>query len=189
MGKIVPVNKSLNEGKNNNLQRFLLILACVIVFIIFALQKFTPQYTLPSADDLLGNNTEVSTQIPEQALAEIYFNVSIMGVIEATPERLESDFGIDSSIYSSCVGRYTDGRFGIADVIMLSPRPGFEDEVREALQTIKLSRINLFRNYDIYNSYQLAEEGLIFQRGDYYILTMIENAATVREIIETYIPR
>ena len=171
------------------MQRFVLALACIIVFIIFALQKFAPQYTLPSADDLLGNSTEISTKAPEQALAEIYFDVSIMGVEEATPQRLEDDFGIDPSIYYSCVGRYTDGRFGIADVIMLSPRPGCEDQVREALQTIKLARMNLFRNYDIYNAYQLAEDGTIFQRGDYYILTMIENDTAVRKIIETYIPR
>ena len=171
------------------MQKFLLIVACIIVTIVFALQGFSPRYSLPSADDLQADGQEVSTDAPEQALAEIYFNVDIMGVQEATPERLESDFAIDPSIYYSCVGRYTDGRFGIADVIMLSPRPGHEDDVREALQTIKLSRMSLFRNYDIYNSYQLAEDGAIFQRGDYYILTMIENAESVREIIETYIPR
>ncbi len=164
-------------------------MACIIVAIIFALQGFAPQYSLPTADDLQAGGQEISTDAPEQALAEIYFDVSIMGVEEATPQRLETDFGIDPSIYYSCVGRYTDGRFGIADVIMLSPRPGYEDEVREALQTIKLSRMSLFRNYDIYNSYELAENGAIFQRGDYYILTMIDNEEAVREIIESYIPR
>ncbi len=171
------------------MQKFLLIMACIIVTIIFALQGFAPRYSLPTADELESGGEEASADAPQQALAEIYFDVDIMGVEEATPQRLENDFGIDPSIYDSCAGRYTDGRFGIADVIMLSPRPGKEEEVREALQTIKLSRMSLFRNYDIYNSYELAENGSIFQRGDYYILTMIENEEAVREIIEAYIPR
>jgi len=46
-------------------------------------------------------------------------------------------FGLDDSHWSSVYGRYTNGRFGIADVFLIRPRPGHEDEVRECLETIK----------------------------------------------------
>ena len=170
------------------LQRFLLILACIIVTIIFALQGFAPQYSMPTADELKSGEVRTGGE-PEKALSEIYFDVSIMGVEEVTPQKLESEFGIDPFIYTYCGGRYTNGRFGIADVIILYPRSGYEDEAREALQTIKLSRINLFKNYDIYNSHELAENGTISQRGGYYILTMIDNEEEVWNILEEYIPR
>ena len=169
------------------MQRFILILAIIIVTIIFALQGFDATYHLP---EIIGEEQSVSEdpQGPEQAITDIYFNVSIMGVQDATPERLESDFGIDPEIYTSLYGKYTDGRFGIADVIIMRPRSGQEDEVREALQTIKLSRMSLFQNYDIYNAYSIAENGTIYQRGGYTILLMIDNEEQVREIIDSYIP-
>ncbi len=169
------------------MQRFILILAVIIVTIIFALQGFQATYHLP---EVIGEEESVSEdpQGPEQAITDIYFNVSIMGVQDATPQRLEDDFGIDPSIYTSLYGKYTDGRFGIADVIIMRPKAGKEDEVREALQTIKLSRMSLFQNYDIYNSYSIAENGIIYQRGDYTILLMIDNDEAVQEIIDSYIP-
>ena len=150
------------------MQRFILILAVIIVTIIFALQGFQATYHLP---EVIGEEESVSEdpQGPEQAITDIYFNVSIMGVQDATPQRLEDDFGI-------------------ADVIIMRPKAGKEDEVREALQTIKLSRMSLFQNYDIYNSYSIAENGIIYQRGDYTILLMIDNDEAVQEIIDSYIP-
>ena len=169
------------------MRKLIIVVASLLVVVLFILQGFQQTHPLPEPD-----NNRQSTATGEgiaDALDAIYFDVSIMGVQDATAERLASDFGVDTSCLSAVYGRYTDGRFGIADVIMLSPRPGYEDEVREALQTIKLSRMSLFRNYDIYNSYELAENGAIFQRGDYYILTMIDNEEAVREIIESYIPR
>ena len=156
-----------------SLQRLLLIFSCIILVILFALQGFQPQYRLPTSEQL----------------EEDYFDVEIMGVQEATSEKLESEFGLDPSIWLSVHGRYTNGRFGIADVFMIRPRVGYEDEVREALETIKLSRMNLFRNFDVYNSLSIAENGSIYRRGDYYILLMIEDEERAREIISQYIPR
>ncbi len=170
------------------MQRLMLIIASIIVTIIFALQGFAPKYTMPTADELKAGEVRTVGD-PETALSEIYFDVSILGVEEVTPQKLEEEFGIDPFIYTYCGGRYTNGRYGIADVILLYPRSGYEDEVREALQTIKLSRINLFKNYDIYNSHDLAENGTIARRGGYYILTMIDNEEAVWDILEEYIPR
>lgn len=171
------------------MQKFIMMLACIIVMIMFVLQGFSPKYNLPSFQEQGQQANESDDAGPQQALTEIYFNVSIMGVADATPERLETDFGIDSSHYLGVWGRYTDGRFGAADVIIIQPRYGMEQEVREDLQTIKLARMSLFKNYDIYNSYSLAENGTIIERGDYIILLMIDNKETVTEILNSYISR
>lgn len=171
------------------MQRFVLILALIIVLVMFALQGFQPRYTFPSAVVGTQETEENSAATPQQAIDDIYINVSVMGVEDATPERLESEFGIDPLIYTGLWGKYSDGRFGAADVIVIQPRNGMEKEVREALQNIKLSRMNLFKNYDIYNSYSLAEEGSIIERGDYIMLLMIENKEAVIDILYSNIPR
>ncbi|MEG1875837.1 MAG: DUF4358 domain-containing protein, partial [Angelakisella sp.] len=153
------------------MQRFILILTCIIVTVIFALQGFQPKYMLPAvADDSEEVQTENSgAQAPQLAIDDIYFNVSVMGVEDATAERLEQDFGISPFLYTGVWGKYSDGRFGAADVIILQPRPGMEQDVREALQSIKLSRMSLFKNYDIYNAYATCENGSIVERGGYII--------------------
>lgn len=171
------------------MQRLLLIFSCIILVILFALQGFRPQYELPSIPQIEEGTEYPEESGPEEALTEIYFNVDILGVEEVTSQVLVDQFGLDPSHWLSVHGRYTNGRFGIADVFLIRPRPGHEDEVRECLETIKLSRMNLFRNFDVFNAYSLAENGSIYQRGDYYILLMIDNEDEVREILRTYLPR
>lgn len=171
------------------MQRLLFIFACIILVILFALQGFRPQYQLPTVEQLEEETTFPEGSGPEEALTEIYFDVEILGVQEATPQVLVDEFGLDPTHWLSVHGRYTNGRFGIADVFLIRPRPGHEDEVRECLETIKLARMNRFRNFDVYDSYSLAENGSIYQRGDYYILLMIDDEERVREILRNYIPR
>lgn len=171
------------------MQRLLLIFSCIILLILFALQGFQPQYQIPTAQQTEEDIQEIEGTGPEDALAEIYFNVDILGVQEATSRKLADDFGLDPLHWLSVHGRYTNGRFGIADVFFIRPRAGHEDDVRECLETIKASRINLFRDFDVYDSYSIAVNGSIYQWGDYYILLMIDNEEEVREIIRTYIPR
>ena len=171
------------------MQRLLLIFSCIILVILFALQGFQPQYQIPAAGRLTEEEEYTEGSGPEEALTEIYFNVDVLGVQEVTSQVLVEDFGLDASHWTSVYGRYTNGRFGIADVFIIRPRPGHEDEVRECLETIKLSRMNLFRNFDVFGAYSLAENGSIFQRGDYYILLMIDNEEHVQEILRNYLPR
>ena len=171
------------------MQRLLLIFSCIILVILFALQVFQPQYQLPTVEQMEEDPGFPEGSGPEEALTEIYFDVDILGVEEVTSQVLVDRFGLDDSHWSSVYGRYTNGRFGIADVFLIRPRPGHEDEVRECLETIKLARMNLFRNFDVFGAYSLAENGSIYQRGDYYILLMIDNEDRVREILRNYLPR
>ncbi|MEG1942977.1 MAG: DUF4358 domain-containing protein [Angelakisella sp.] len=171
------------------MQRFILLFACIIVFIMFALQGFAPRYILPDVTEITTPEDSSTSAAPQKAIEDIYFNVSIMGVEDATTGRLETDFRIDPEIYTGLWGKYSDGRFGAADVIIMRPHIGREEEVREALQTIKLARMSQFKNYDIYNAYSLAENGTIIERGGYFILLMIDNTEEVMGIIEEHIPR
>ena len=171
------------------MQRFIILITSIIVLAMLLLQGFSPVYPFPQAVEQVTQDESVISDAPEQILSDIYFNNSTIGVSEATPERLELDFGIDNSSYSALWGRYSDGRFGAADVIIMKAKPGKEEDVVEALQTIKVSRINLFQNYDIYNSYDIASNGVILERQDYYILLMLENQADAVAIVESYLPR
>ena len=95
---------------------------------------------------------------------------------------------MDTSCLSAVYGRYTDGRFGIADVILVVPKAGQETAARDLLVTIRSSRASLFSNYDIYGSSELAQNGVIYTLGDYHVLLMIDNTEEVRELLEQYIP-
>ena len=171
------------------MQRFMILITSVIVLAILLLQGFMPTYPFPQAIQQVEENQTVVSNAPKEIIGDIYFNIATIGVLEATPERLRLDFDIDDTAYDGLWGRYTDGRFGAADVIIMTANPGKEDEVLEALQTIKVSRISLFENYDIYNAYDIASDGVIIERGDYYILLMLEDQSEAISIIESYLPR
>lgn len=164
----------------------IVVASLLVVVVLFILQGFQQTHPLPEPD-----NNRQSTATGEgiaDALDAIYFDVSIMGVQDATAERLASDFGVDTSCLSAVYGRYTDGRFGIADVILVVPKPGQEASARNLLVTIRTSRAGLFANYDIYGASELAENGVIYTLGDYYVLLMINDTDHVRELLEQYIP-
>lgn len=99
------------------MRKLIIVVASLLVVVLFILQGFQQTHPLPEPD-----NNRQSTATSEgiaDALDAIYFDVSIMGVQDATAERLASDFGVDTSCLSAVYGRYTDGRFGIADVILV----------------------------------------------------------------------
>ncbi len=168
------------------MRRLILVVLSLSVVVLFIFQGFHRSFPVPMADT--GAVSESSIQSITAALDEIYYNVDIMGVEDATASRLKEDFGVDPSIFSEVHGRYTDGRFGIADVLVVKPAPGKGAAVREALITIRTARTSLFKNFNIYDSTTLAENGLIYNRGDYMVLLMIEDASGVREILDEYIP-
>ena len=118
------------------MRKLIIVVASLLVVVLFILQGFQQTHPLP-------DNNRQSTATGEgiaDALDAIYFDVSIMGVQDATAERLASDFGVDTSCLSAVYGRYTDGRFGIADVILVVPKPGQEASARDLLVTIRTSR-------------------------------------------------
>ena len=158
------------------MRKLIIVVASLLVVVLFILQGFQQTHPLPEPD-----NNRQSTATGE-GIADA------LDVQDATAERLASDFGVDTSCLSAVYGRYTDGRFGIADVILVVPKPGQEASARDLLVTIRTSRAGLFANYDIYGASELAENGVIYTLGDYYVLLMINDTDHVRELLEQYIP-
>ena len=87
------------------MRKLIIVVASLLVVVLFILQGFQQTHPLPEPD-----NNHQSTATGEgiaDALDAIYFDVSIMGVQDATAERLASDFGVDTSCLSAVYGRYT----------------------------------------------------------------------------------
>lgn len=169
------------------MQKLLLAVAAAIVLILFSVQGFSRVYALPSSREIIAQTALAEGDAVESALTEIYFSVGVMGLKDATVQSLCDDFGLSADIFSAAYGKYTDGRFGIADVIIVQPAAGMEDEVRSALEKIRESRVNTFKNFDVYNSTEISQNGEIFQRGDYYILLMIDDMDAARAILERHL--
>ncbi|MBR5310293.1 MAG: DUF4358 domain-containing protein [Oscillospiraceae bacterium] len=86
--------------------------------------------------------------------------------------------------------RSADGKYGVADVIIIRPKEGFANEVMDALEMRKDDRINEFLNYDVYDSYAIALEAEIYQAGELIVMLMLsdENKAVAKELIDYYLP-
>ena len=166
------------------MRKLIIVVASLLVVVLFILQGFQQTHQLPEPENTRLTATGEGI---EDALDAIYFDVPIMGVQNATAERLAADFGVDTSCLSAVYGRYTDGRFGIADVIIVVPKPGEEGAARDLLVTVRTSRAAHFANYDIYGAGELAENGVIYTLDDYTVLLMINNTEHVRELLEQYI--
>ena len=133
------------------------------------------------------SDEETGPMSPEEALDEIFADIEVRGVEEPTPQLLFEKFGVSEDLYLNCYARCSNGRYGLADAFIFEPMPGREDELREALEQVKTNRIVEFKNYDIYNALENAENGQIFQAGDYLVLIMIENCDEVRSVLELHL--
>ncbi len=165
------------------MQRLVILIAVVIIFSLLILQGFSPIYKFPA---YISAGTEAGTGVsPDTALNEIYFNISTIGIKTATVKSLESDFFVPTKSIQNVWGRYTDGRFGINDVIILLPKPGEYTAARQVLEDIKLARTEYFNNFDVYNAYSIASNGEIVEVGDYMILLMLEDNKKALEMLSS----
>lgn len=132
---------------------------------------------------------EAAAADPEKALELIYegFNQE-MGLVTPSDEEVEDVVGLDLDSIDEYHIRYLNSDFGASDVYIVKPKEGMSDSVRDMLKKRQEVRIREFTDYDIYNSTEIAENSVLFSRGDYLILLMMEDNKSAREIIETYIP-
>ena len=86
--------------------------------------------------------------------------------------------------------RYADGKYGAADVAIIRVKDGKAGEVMDSLENRKDDRISEFRNYDVYDSYDIAFKAEIYQEGELVIMLMLseDDKAKAKEIIDYYIP-
>lgn len=168
------------------MRKLIIVVASLLVIVLFIFQGFQQTFPLPMSEK--NELTSSSGQGINDALDSIYYNVTIMGLKEATAESLSKDFAVDESTFSEVYGRYSDGRFGVADVIIVRPASGKQAEAREVLTAIRTSRTNLFQNYNIYGASNIAANAVIYARGDYLVLLMIDNVEAVHSQLNESIP-
>ena len=135
-----------------------------------------------------------STLVDEQQAFRHRVRDAIQGT-DIREEQLESVVGLNLDDVEKAYVRYVETDFGADDVYIILPKDG-EDEngnshhenVLAALRERKDDRIREFVNYDVYNSSAIAENAVIFERGGYVVMLMLEDNDSARRIVERYIP-
>ncbi len=175
------------------MKRVLIIIFLVVFYLALANMQGCSSYEMsdnPVIETTLAAKTtpEVATSGPENAVKEIFFQSEIMGLHDLDETVLQERFDISPELYTEYYGKYADGRYGVSDIFILRPAEGREAELKEALEQVKIARINEFQNYNIYNALENAEDALIFNRGDYMVMVMTNDAEGVKELIGKYLP-
>lgn len=153
--------------------------------------------TLPDEEETVQTEEQAAPTVdPQGALERIYATLGRrIGLVEPTPEQLETVVGLDPDDYTSAYVRYVETDFGADDVYIVLPKEG-EDEngnshrenILSQLRERKDARVREFANYDVYNSAAIAENAIIFERGGYVVMLMLEDNDAARSIVERYIP-
>ena len=153
--------------------------------------------TLPDEEETQeAIETRKAQANPQKALEQIYSDLGKrIGLVEPTEEQLESVVGLNLDDVEKAYVRYVETDFGADDVYIILPKDG-EDEngnshhenVLAALRERKDDRIREFVNYDVYNSSAIAENAVIFERGGYVVMLMLEDNDSARRIVERYNP-
>ena len=127
---------------------------------------------------------------------EIYNSLEISELTQKSVKKaedktfLEEQFYLDLKNVVSYDIRYAEGNYGACDVAMLRVKNGKTSEVIASLENRKDDRINEFRNYDVYDSYNIAMEAEIYDAGELVIMLMLseEDKEKAKEIIDYYLP-
>lgn len=147
---------------------------------------------LPNEEQIAESQQEMEhpNGDPQKALDEIYAQLvdRSTGLMNATYKEVEDVMGFDLETIDEFYIRYMETDYGASDVYIIKPKKGQEDTVRQAMKNWQESRIRSFTGYDIYNSTEISENAVIFQRGEYLVMLMLEDNDTARSILEQYIP-
>lgn len=154
--------------------------------------------SLPSIEEQQTTKTRKKTRTasPQKAIEQIYQELGKrIGLVEPTAEQLETVVGLDPEDVKKAYVRYVEGDFGADDVYIILPKEGknedgesYREHVLAQLKERKDSRTREFANYDVYNSTEIAENAVIFERGGYVVMLMLEDNESARRIVERYIP-
>ena len=142
-----------------------------------------------SENEAAEHKTVRTVADPEGALEEIYAQLERKtGLVDADDDIVSDVMGFDLEVIDEYYIRYMETDYGASDVYIIKPTEGEDENVREAMKTWQESRIRAFCVYDIYNSTEISENAMIFRRGDYLVMLMLEDNDAARSIIDEYIP-
>lgn len=146
------------------------------------------------ARNAIGSESEISPAAvyiahdPQQAVDKIYAEIDIRDITPLDDATLRDLLGFNLDEIEEYYGRYSSGRYGIADVYIIRPNEECFDSVRERLEQVRYSRISFTENYDILDSNKIAQNSKIFRYGSYLVLLMVEDLERAELLIEQYIP-
>lgn len=126
---------------------------------------------------------------PEAAVNAIYETLEDRKLEVLSVRDLCDYLDIEASSLLSSYAVYSDFKSGLCDVIVIEPREGERDKLREALYGYKERRIEEFRNYDVLNSYSIAQDAIVYDQGDYLVLLMLPDNEAAQQIVDEYIPQ
>ncbi|MEE0211922.1 MAG: DUF4358 domain-containing protein [Negativibacillus sp.] len=185
------------------MNRYMKKMAALLAAMMFSLSLFGCEAldtTLPpqeTQEQTAQAKSEKNTAKPQRALEQIYSQLGkrIGLVEEPTAEQIAAVVGLDEKDYEQAYIRYVESDFGADDVYIVLPKEGKDEEgvshrenILSQLRERKDFRTREFANYDVYNSASIAENALIFERGGYVVMLMLEDNDSARSIIEKYIP-
>ena len=143
------------------------------------------------------SSSQTSSQAPAEELdgdallEEIFQDLDLMGVMEVDDTVMADLLNIPGEYYDSVWGRYSLARFNIGEAFIVKPsdKEGAAQFVQEKLEEYRQSRMDTFENYNVGGDYEKARDALLYQRGDYVILLILEDNAPAQELIEERIPQ
>lgn len=142
-------------------------------------------------EPVIGEVISQASEEPEDltsVLDRIYDSVTVEDLLDADDTALADLFHLELDWVEDYAARYSSGRYGVADVVIIKPVEGQSEAVIDALETRRNDRIAEFENYDIHDSLRIAKETEIFTRGDYVIMLMLADMTSAYDTIVAQIP-
>ena len=179
-------------GQEKRMKRWNKKIACLLLAAGLCLQLSGCEAldtTLPDEEETAQSEEQDTLAVdPQGAVDQIYATLGRrIGLVEPTAEQLQSVVGLDPDDYTSAYVRYVETDFGADDVYIVLPKEG-EDENGNSHRENIIAQLREFANYDVYNSASIAENAVIFERGGYVVMLMLEDNDAARSIVERYIP-
>ena len=176
------------------MKKKILFLAAVLLVAILALsgcgEKFEEEEEI-NPEEFSYDMLDISVIVDEIYESLDISELTKKSVIKAEDKTfIEEQFYLNSRNMISYDIRYADGKYGAADVAIIRVKDGKAGEVMDSLENRKDDRISEFRNYDVYDSYDIAFKAEIYQEGELVIMLMLseDDKAKAKEIIDYYIP-
>lgn len=166
----------------------IMILATAVVFASCTNNKNNNSSSQPQISSSSSSYAVSNENDPEGALAEFYKDNEIKGVEDGDVNFVIDTLAINQDDFYEFYIKKTEGKYGVSDIYIIEPADDKEDVILKALTNYKDKCIAAYKDYNIYNSLEIAQNTEIIKRGKYIILIMTDNNEKAIEILKAFIP-
>lgn len=169
-----------------------LVAALIITVLSVAVSGCAGSEEADNLSDLSYDMLDLSTiadKIYEEADIDELTRQSVSVITDETV--LTEQYYLDLGNITDYEVRSAEGKYGVADVVLLHVKSDTAEKAIESLELRKDDRIYEFSNYDVLDSYSIAMEADIYQADELVVMLMLPDESKTRamEIIESFIPR